>query len=61
MKRYVREYAADLIKTFAKLETVPDGIWPEKVERIRRVLWHCDRGTITDWEAMTELNAIRDE
>lgn len=52
MKRYVKEFAADRIKS---LEYANEGIKQKAIERINKVIDLCERGYITDFEAVQQI------
>ena len=52
MKRYVKEFAADRIKS---LEYANDDIKQKAIERINKVINLCERGYITGLEAVKEI------
>ena len=52
MKRYVKEFAADRIKSF---EYTNADIKQKAVERINKVIDLCEKGYITDFEAVQQI------
>lgn len=52
MKRYVKEFAADRIKS---LEYANEGIKQKAIERINKVIDICEKGFITDFEAVQQI------
>ena len=52
MKRYVKEFAADRIKSF---EYANADIKQKAIERINKVIDLCERGYITDFEAVQQI------
>ena len=52
MKRYVKEFASDRIKS---LEYANDDIKQKAIERINKVVNLCERGYITGLEAVKEI------
>ena len=52
MKRYVKEFAADRIKS---LKYANEGIKQKAIERINKVIDLCERGFITDFEAVQQI------
>ena len=52
MKRYVKEFAADRIKS---LEYANEGIKQKAIERINKAVNLCERGFITDFEAVQQI------
>ena len=52
MKRYVKEFATDRIKS---LEYANEGIKQKAIERINKAVRLCERGYITGLEAVKEI------
>ena len=52
MKRYVKELAVDRIKS---LKYANEDIMQKAVERINKVIDLCERGFITDFEAVQQI------
>ena len=52
MKRYVKELAVDRIKS---LKYANEDIKQKAVERINKVIDLCERGFITDFEAVQQI------
>ena len=52
MKRYVKEFAADRIKS---LKYANEDIKQKAVERINKVIDLCEKGYITDFEAVQQI------
>ena len=52
MKRYVKELAADRIKSF---EYANADIKQKAIERINKAVNLCERGFITDFEAVQQI------
>ena len=52
MKRYVKEFAADRIKS---LEYANTDLKQKAIERINKVIDLCERGYITDFEAVQQI------
>ena len=52
MKRYVKEFAVDRIKSF---EYANADIKQKAIERINKVIDLCERGYITDFEAVQQI------
>ena len=52
MKRYVKEFAADRIKL---LEYAREDIKQKAIERINKIVNRCERGFITNLEAVQQI------
>ena len=52
MKRYVKEFAADRIKS---LQYANEDVKQKALERINKVIHLCERGMITDFEAVQQI------
>ena len=52
MKRYVKEFAADRIKS---LEYAREDIKQKAIERINKIVNRCERGFITNLEAVQQI------
>ena len=52
MKRYVKEFAADRIKSF---EYANANIKQKAIERINKVIDLCEKGYITNLEAVQQI------
>ena len=52
MKRYVKEFAADRIKS---LEYANADIKQKAIERINKIVNQCERGYITNLEAVQQI------
>ena len=52
MKRYVKEFAADRIKSLAYAN---EDVKQKALERINKVIYLCERGMITDFEAVQQI------
>ena len=52
MKRYVKEFAADRIKS---LKYANDGIKQKAIERINKAVNLCERGYISELEAVQQI------
>ena len=57
MKRYVKEFAADRIKSF---EYANDDVKQKAIERINKTVKLCERGYITDFEAVQQIRKAID-
>lgn len=53
MKRYVKEFAKDVEAGFKRGKDTPEK--EARLERIRKTLKVCERGLISDYEAVREL------
>lgn len=58
MKRYVKELAADYLRSLAG--SAPARKEQEQ-ERINRILYCCNRGNLTDFEAVQEILRLTKE
>lgn len=52
MKRYVKEFATDRIKS---LEYAREDIKQKAIERINKIVNRCERGFITNLEAVQQI------
>lgn len=52
MKRYVKEFATDRIKS---LEYAREDIKQKAIERINKIVNRCERGYITNLEAVQQI------
>ena len=52
MKRYVKEFAADRIKSF---EYAREDIKQKAIEKINKIVNLCERGYITNLEAVQQI------
>ena len=52
MKRYVKEFAMDRIKS---LEYAKEDIKQKAIERINKIVNRCERGYITNLEAVQQI------
>lgn len=52
MKRYVKEFASDRIKSF---EYANEDTKQKAIERINKAVNLCERGYITDFEAVQQI------
>ena len=52
MKRYVKEFAADRIKS---LQYANEDVKQKAIERINKVVNLCERGYITEFEAVQQI------
>ena len=57
MKRYVKEFAADRIKSF---EYANADIKQKAIERINKAVRLCERGYISELEAIKEIIKVID-
>ena len=51
MKRYTREFITEQIRAYQKSKNVYDV---EITRELKKILWYCERETITDYEAIKE-------
>ena len=58
MKRYVKELAADYLRSLAGANPARKE---QEQERINRVLCCCNRGALTDFEAVQEILRLMKE
>ena len=58
MKRYIKEFAADRIKS---LEYANEDIKQKAVERINKVVNMCERCFISDFEAVKQICKVIDD
>ena len=57
MKRYVKEFATDIIKS---LEFANADIKQKAIERINKAVNLCERNYITDFEAVQQIIKVID-
>lgn len=53
MKRYVKEFAKDVEARFKRGMDTP--VKEERLEKIRNILFYCEKGMLTDHEAVKAL------
>lgn len=58
MKRYVKEFASDRIKS---LQYANEDVKQKALERINKVIHLCERGYITDFEAVKQIIKVIEE
>lgn len=53
MKRYVKEFAKDVEAGFKRGKDTPEK--EKRLEKIRNILFYCEKGMITGYEAVKAL------
>ncbi len=53
MKRYVKEFAKDMVSYYKRGKDSPQK--EARLKKIRNILFYCEKGMITDREAIKSL------